>query len=218
MEVARRVGRGELASVRVGFTDSAALSIFPAAVRRHRSAFPEVHLDLVEGATRAHVVSVEDGLLDLAVVRGPVAASAAVASETVYREPLTVALHASHPLAGRRRIALGELRGEPFVLFPHPLAPEFHEWIVGLCVAKGFVPRVEYEGAEYQTILSLVAAGLGLSLVPTSVRTIGPADVRFRPLADTPDTAEIAVVYRPDRVFPAMAAFLDTLRGAAETP
>ena len=212
LETARRVGRGELASVRVGFTDSAALSIFPAAVRRHRRAFPEVRLDMVEGPTRAHVQAVEDAHLDLAVVRGPIAPSPGVAAEAVFREPLVVALHASHPLAARRRIALEALRGEPMVLFPRHLPPEFHDWITRLCMEKGFVPEAAHNGAEYQTILSLVAADVGVSLVPASVRSIAPPDVRFRPLADCAETAEIAVVYRPDRAFPAMSAFLQTLR------
>jgi DNA-binding transcriptional LysR family regulator len=212
VEAARRVGRGELASVRVGFADSAALSIFPEAVRLHRRAYPDVHLQLVDGPTRAHVQAVEDRLLDLAVVRGPVAPPPGVVSETVFREPLVAALHASHPLASTRRIALGALRGEPMVLFPRHLAPEFHDWIMRLCLEKGFVPRVEHEGAEYQTILSLVAADVGVSLVPASVRSIGRPDVRFRPLRDCAETAEIAVVYRTDRLYGAMSSFLDTLR------
>ncbi len=219
LEVARRVGRGELASVRVGFTDSAAVSIFPAAVRKHRRAFPEVHLDMVEGLTRAHVQGVEDNLLDLGVVRGPVAPSPGVVVETVFREPLVAAIPASHPLASAGGIELGALRGEPMVLFPRPLAPEFHDWITRLCMEKGFVPRVVHNGAEYQTILSLVAAEVGISLVPASVQRVGPAEVSFQPLLDCNETAEIAVVYRPDRLFPAMEAFLATLRGIhAELP
>ena len=100
------------------------------------------------------------------------------------------------------------------VLFPRHLAPEFHDWITRLCMEKGFVPRVEHVASEYQTILSLVAADVGVSLVPASVRAIGPPDVRFRPLLDCAETAEIAVVYRRDRAFSAMAAFLETVRGS----
>lgn len=213
LEEARRVGRGEVASVRVGFTDSAALSIFPAAVRKHRRAFPEVHLEMLEGPTRTHVQAVEDTLLDVALVRGPIAPSPGVMVETVFREPLVVALHASHRLSACPSVALGALRDEPMVLFPRHLAPAFHDWITRLCMEKGFVPGVAHNGAEYQTILSLVAADLGVSLVPASVRSIAPPDVRFRPLLDCSETAEIAMVYRPDRVFAAMSAFLETLRG-----
>lgn len=212
VEVARRVGRGELATVRVGFADSAALSIFPAAVRRHRRAYPEVHLQLVDGPTRAHVQAVEDGVLDLAVVRGPIAPTPAFAAETVFREPLVAAMHASHALAANTTVPLAALADEPMVLFPRHLAPEFHGWIIRLCMEKGFVPRVAYEGAEYQTILSLVAADVGVSLVPASVRSIGRPDVRFRPLADCAETAEIAVVYRGDRLSGAMRSLLQTLR------
>ena len=215
VELARRVGRGEIASIRVGFTDSAALSVFPAAVRRHRRAFPAVHLDLVEGATHTHVEAVEDHRLDLAVVRGPVTAAPGVSVETVFREPLTVAVHTDHPLAARPDVALAALREEPMVLFPRALAPAFHDWITRLCAERGFIPRVAYNGAEYQTILSLVAAGLGVSLVPASVRSIGRSDVRLLPLRDCAETAEIAVVYRATRAFPAMMAFIATLRDAA---
>ncbi len=98
------------------------------------------------------------------------------------------------------------------VLFPRALAPAFHDWITRLCAERGFTPQIAYTGAEYQTILSLVAAGLGVSLVPASVGCIGSAEVRFRPLRDCAETAEIAVVYRPARAFPAMTTFVETLR------
>lgn len=97
------------------------------------------------------------------MVRGPVDASPGVVAETVFRVPLVVAMHAGHPLAARRHIPLAALRDEPIVLFPRHLAPEFHDWITRLCMEKGFVPRVAHEGAEYQTILSLVAAEVAMT-------------------------------------------------------
>ncbi len=164
---------------------------------------------LTEPCLRA---AVEDGTVDLAVVRGPISASPGVVAESVYREPLVVAAYAAHPLAVSERVPLGTLRGEPMVLFHRHLAPEFHDWLTRLCMDAGFVPVVAHNGAEYQTILSLVAAEVGISLVPASVRSIAPSGVRFLPLADCEETAEIDVVYRPDRMFGALAAFLQTLR------
>jgi DNA-binding transcriptional LysR family regulator len=208
---ARRAGAGETDALRVAYTDSAALSVLPSAIQRFRSAMPTVHLDLVEGSTAAQIDAVGRDLVDLAVVRGPVV-QPALRTEVVLREPFLLALPDPHPLTARARVELAALGGEPMVLFPRHLAPDFHDTISAMCRAAGFTPLVAYEGAEYQTILSLVAAGLGVSLVPRSVGNLQRRGVVYRELPDAPPRAEIAAVCRAENWSLPLESMLESLR------
>jgi DNA-binding transcriptional LysR family regulator len=174
---------------------------------------PTVHLDLVEGSTAAQVDAVVRDLVDLAVVRGPVV-QPALRTEVVLREPFLLALPESHPLCERQTVELAVLGAESMVLFPRHLAPDFHDTISAMCRAAGFTPLVAYEGAEYQTILSLVAAGLGVSLVPRSVANLQRSGVVYRVITDAPPRAEIAAVYRAENWSRPLETMLWALRTA----
>jgi DNA-binding transcriptional LysR family regulator len=210
---ARRAEAGETDALRVAYTDSAALSVLPSAIQGFRSAMPTVHLDLVEGSTAAQVDAVVRDLVDLAVVRGPVV-QPALRTEVVLREPFLLALPESHPLCERQTVELAVLGAESMVLFPRHLAPDFHDTISAMCRAAGFTPLVAYEGAEYQTILSLVAAGLGVSLVPRSVANLQRSGVVYRVITDAPPRAEIAAVYRAENWSRPLETMLWALRTA----
>ena len=213
---ARRAATGETGALRVGYTDSAALSVLPDAVRRFRDAWPSVHLDLTEGSTAAQIDAVVRDRVDLALVRGPIV-QPALRVDVVLRESFLLALPEQHPLAGLAEIELRAVAAEPMVLFPRHLAPEFHDTITAMCRAAGFTPRIGYEGAEYQTILSLVAAGLGVSLVPRSVGNLRRRGVEYRPIPDAPPHAEIAAVYRAENGSRARDAMLDALRSVSDS-
>ena len=208
---ARRAATGETDTLRVAYTDSAALSVLPRAIRRFRSALPSVHLDLVEGSTAAQIDAVARELADLALVRGPVK-QPALRTEVVLREPFLVALPSQHPLSQLDSVELGVIGAEPMVLFPRHLAPDFHDTISAMCRAAGFTPLVAYEGAEYQTILSLVAAGLGVSLVPRSVANLRRRGVVYRAIPDAPPRAEIAAVYRAENWSRPLETMMSVLR------
>ena len=213
---AQRAGRGEVDALRVGFTDSAALAGLPEIVRSFRAAYPKVHLDLIEGTSQAQVDAVEQDVLDVALVRGPVTSTGARA-EIVRREPFIVLLPSGHRLARRRTVDIRALEDQAFVLFPRALAPPFYDLIVGLCRGVGFEPRVDHECAEYQTMLSLVAAGVGLTIVPASVSNLRRVGVDFRPLRGVRASAELALVYRPQRWSQPLEAFRATARRIAPT-
>ena len=208
---ARRAATGETDALRVAYTDSAALSVLPSVIRRFRQALPSVHLDLVEGSTAAQVDAVARDLVDLALVRGPIV-QPSLRTEVVLREPFLVALPEQHPLGRLETIELRTLGAEQMVLFPRHLAPDFHDTISAMCRAAGFTPLVAYEGAEYQTILSLVAAGLGVSLVPRSVENLQRRGVVYRAIHDAPPRAEIAAVYRDESWSRPLEVMLDLLR------
>ncbi len=210
-EAARRAGRGELETLRIGFTDSAALSVLPEIVRRFRAARPDVHLELSEGSTQAQLAALDRSAVDAAIVRGPVP-NPLLRTETLLRESFVVAAPSDHHLARKRSTTLAALGGESFVLFPRHLAPEFHDQLIAMCVKAGFSPEVRAEGAEYQTILSLVAAGVGLSLVPASVKNLGRAGVAFVALSDSRTKASVVLAVRRDHGSSGLRQFVDVAK------
>jgi DNA-binding transcriptional LysR family regulator len=210
-EVARRASRGEIGRLTVGFISTAAYAVVPEVLRVFRERYPGVELGLRELTPADQLREFEEGRLDIGFLRPPVDEGSLVV-ETVMREPLVAALPEGHPLSGRSEVPLRELARERFVLFPRAVAPGFYDEIVALCRDSGFSPRVAQEATQQQTIVSLVAGGVGVALVPASVRNLRRLGVRYAELEERTPTAEIAVAWRRDDDSPVVAAFLEVVR------
>ncbi len=177
----RRVARGQAGLLRVGVPPSVMLTGLPDAVRRFRERYPEVSFTLrelatskIEEAVRAREVDV--GFLREAQPGGP------LQSAPFLRESLVVVLPAAHRLASERTIALKRLRQERFVFFPARLGPAFHKRLVEACVSAGFSPNIVQEATQWQTVVSFVAAGMGVSLAPECVSKFRRPGVVYRAL------------------------------------
>lgn len=212
-DAARRASSGEVQTLRVGFTDSAALSVLPAIVRRFSRDHPEVRLELTEDATQAQLDAVEKERVDVALVRGPLSAKS-LRTVVLLREPFIIALPAAHPLTNHRTLSLQAVAKEPIVMFPRHLAPQFHDTVVGVFRRARLSLNVVQEAAEYQTITSLVAAGLGISIVPESVANLGRKGVVYRPLRGVTPRAQVVAAFRADHGSPPLDKFLGAARGA----
>ena len=212
-DAARRASSGEVQTLRVGFTDSAALSVLPAIVRRFSRDHPDVRLELTEDATQAQLDAVEKERVDVALVRGPLSAKL-LRTVVLLREPFIVALPAGHPLANHRSLSVQVVAQEPIVLFPRHLAPEFHDTVVGMFRRARLHLNVAHEAAEYQTMTSLVAAGLGISIVPESVANLGRKGVVYRTLKGVTARAQVVAAFRADHGSPPLDKFLGAARGA----
>jgi DNA-binding transcriptional LysR family regulator len=210
VEAARRAGAGTTGLVRLGFVGSAAYPIVPDVVRAFRAAHPEVEVRLRELSTSEQLEALAAGALDVGFARTPLD-ERALELEPLATEPILAALPEGHRLAARRRLRLLELAAEPFVMFPRAHAPGFYDYLVNLVAATGTAPRIVQEAREMQTIVSLVAAGLGVTLVPASVQALGLRGAVYRPLHGSPRT-ELAVVRPRGYVEPAVAAFLAIAR------
>ena len=209
VDQARRADRGEVGKIRVGYVSSVAYSGLPEVLRAFRLKYPEVSIGLHEMPPAAQVKGLRDGEIDVGFVRAPMEESA-LESEVVRREPLVAALPASHRLASSRRIELSSLAREPFILFPRWRGPGFFDYIVGLCRAAGFSPSIAYEAAQLD-ILSLVAAGLGVSIVPSSIRAVRRAGIVFRPIVGNP-RADLLVAWRAPEPSPVVREFVALVR------
>lgn len=184
-EVVRRAARGETGRLAIGFTSSAALHPFvPATLRAFREELPAVAVTLEEAGTGELIDALLKGQLDAAFVRTPIPELPDLVVDDVLREPMIAALPAGHPLAGKtgRALPLARLAAEPFILYRRPTGPGLYDAIVAACRDAGFSPRVVQEAPRLTATLSLVAAGLGLSIVPASLRSLNISAVAYRAL------------------------------------
>jgi DNA-binding transcriptional LysR family regulator len=213
-QAARRAARGEVGQLTVGFIGAASYSVLPGIVQAFRARYPSVELVLHEMTTAEQLAALRDGQLGAGLVRPPVA-DPVLAATTVLREPLVVALPAAHPLAAQRRVAVAALAGEPWVLFPRRLAADLYDQILALCEGAGFRPRLAQEAVQMQTVVRLVGAGVGVSLVPRSAESLHSAGVAYRPLRGAAAEVEMAVAWRRDEESALLRQFLDVARATA---
>ena len=212
-EDARRAARGEFGRLAVGFTGSATYALLPSVAAALRRSLPGVMLDLRgELLTPAQVEGLLDGTLDLGLLRPPVR-ERDLAVEVVRSEPLVAVLPEAHPLAAADAVPLEQLAGEPFVVYPSHFRSVVHDAVEETCAAHGFHPRVALEVSETATLVSFVAAGLGVSLVPESVEHMTVHGAVYRPLArEAAAAVELAVAWRRDDDTPVLQRALDVIR------
>jgi len=217
-ERARDVARGSLGSLSIGFVGSAMFSpTLPDILREFRAGHPDVELVLRELPTVAQLNALVRGELDLGVIRGPIEETEIdpqLEFLTIQRENLVAALPSDHPLASRRRLRAESLRGETFVILERRDAPGLFAGLASAMGDAGGVPDDVLEVAEMQTIISLVAGGFGVSLVPASVGQVDRSGVAFRPLAGPTPTIELSLAWRSGGDSPVRNAFIAAARPA----
>ncbi len=209
---ARRAARGEYGRLAIGFTGSCTYAMLPALAAAMRQELPGVVLDLQgELLTPAQVARLVDGRLDLGLLRPPVN-ERGLSTEVLQSEPLLAVLPDSHPLAASEAIALELLEGEPFITYPSHFRSVVHDAVEDACAAHGFEPVAAHEVSETATLVSFVAAGLGVSLVPASVRNMTVQGAVYRPLVRDTTRVELAVAWRRGDDRPVLARALDVIR------
>ncbi|MCJ0762605.1 LysR family transcriptional regulator [Variovorax terrae] len=216
-----RLARGEEGLLNVGFTSSAAAHVFtPAALRACRREHPGIALALSECNAAEITESVAASRLHCGLLRVPVARPAGLAFQTLLREPVVVALPIDHPLAGRpgtrRPLSLRDLAGEKLILVRRPGAPGLYGNLLALFEEKGLRPQVAAEVERMMTNLNLVAAGVGVSVVPASMQGQHPHAIVYRALAESARLdAPLTLVYREADCAGPTASFLALMRRIA---
>jgi DNA-binding transcriptional LysR family regulator len=209
----RQLGRGELGTLQVGFAPSTLFSPLPAAVRRFRERFPGVRVRLQEIFPPEVPEALRAGRLDVALLREP-APEDGLATLPVLVERFVAGVPTDHPLAGRTSIPVGALRDEPFVLFPRAIAPGQYRRIQALCRVARFEPRVVQEAEEWHTIISLVEAGMGVSLIPPSFQGRRAGGLRYIALTGKPVHTTTAACFLAAGRSRIADAFLEVLAAA----
>lgn len=199
---ARRAYRGEIGQLTLGFVGSAAYRVLPHLLRTFRATHPDVTLRLSAMTTKEQLAALSERRIDLGLLRLPVE-DAGLAWHVVASEPLMAVLPAHHLLATLAQIPLGALASEPFILYPRADSPAIRDTIIALCHKAGFSPNIIQETGEMQTIVGLVAGGIGNALVIAPEGYRGTGDVVFKALAgDDIPTWDMALTWRSDSEWP----------------
>lgn len=187
-----RAARGETGRLAVGFTSSAALHPFvPGVLRMFRQQVPGVAVALEEAGTGELMDALLQERLDAAFVRSPLHGSQGLQAVPILEEPMLLALPAGHALARplRRPVPLPQLASEDFVLYRRRVGQGLYDAILKACLEAGFSPRVVQEAPRMTATLSLVSAGLGLSIVPASMQRLRSDGIAYRTLSQCPGLA-----------------------------
>ena len=210
--IARRVSLGGSERLRVGVAIWTDLRQIFAVVKRLDESHPTIRVDLRSMSVPLQIAALKAGLIDIGFIRAA-SLEPVLNSELLVAEPFVVALPKNHRLAPRERIALSALAKEPFIMGPHDSMPVFYDLTLKLCRDAGFVPRVRDEVDYPSMVLGFVATGIGIALVPASIRMIQSTGVVFRSLDPSPPILETSVAWRRDNMSQSLNAFLQLVRG-----
>ena len=205
----RSIGEGSRGLLRVGFTGTSAFTQLAPLSRAVRSALPAVVLEVqTDLLTPAQVERLLDGRIDLGVLRGPVA-EAGIATRSLQQEPLVLALPADHRLASRPALTVADVAGDGFVAYADTRSV-VNDAMLSSCRRAGFSPDVTHRAPGTAALLALVAAHLGVALVPASVRAMQLDGVAFRDVAGAA-TIDLSLAWRGDEPSPLVTSALDVL-------
>ncbi|MBS0321832.1 MAG: LysR family transcriptional regulator [Proteobacteria bacterium] len=213
-EGARHLADGDVGTLAVGFVSMSVFGVLPDIVQAFHRARPGVTLTLRESMSDAMPGALRSGELDVGLaLPGP--ADVTVDYSPLTWEPLVAALPATRRWPAR--VGLASLAAEPFLLFPRAAGAWLYDAIVGFCRRAGFAPRIDQEAVQMQTIVSLVAAGMGVALVPASLHRMRRTGVVYRPLVEKSPAVEVGLVQRARDDSPLVQAFVADARTVART-
>ncbi len=193
----QRTARGETGRLNLGFTSSAHFNaLLPLTIRDFSRRYPEVELLLEEGNTHALLQGVEAGTLDVAFTHSRSREGMPLNVLPVRVEPLVAVLPVAHRHAGDDAVRLSALSTDTFIMKRRSVGPELHRTVVEACRSVGFEPRLGREAPQLATVISFVAAELGIALVPASMQQVRAPGVIYRPIGDVEASITLCLVWR----------------------
>ncbi len=186
---------GECGTLHVGFVSSASIQVLPQLVRIFEERFPAIRLDLRNWITADQVRALSQGDLDAGILRLPIA-DPGVKTLFVHQEPFCVLLPSRHPLRSKASLTITDLRGQKQIVYSRSGAPGFHDQVMGILVTGGNSVDVVQEASDMYSICALVAAGLGVAVVPATVGSRKLGNIVVRPLRGTYQKAQLGFAVR----------------------
>lgn len=197
MKAAQRGARGELGALRIGMTGSAIFNpAVPAAIRSFRRAYPAVELTLEESNTTRLGAGIRDGDFDTAFLRPGSVGSEGLMFRLVSEESMVAVLPAQHPAAASDAVDLRSLRSDAFVMTPRAVGPTLFDTVVSACRKVGFEPMLGQSAPQISSVVTLVAAELGVSVVPASMAQLQVNGVVYRPIEGKTPVTQLTLAYR----------------------
>jgi DNA-binding transcriptional LysR family regulator len=222
VDTVSRVSRGEQGEIRIGLTTSACFHPFPPqAIRSFRHANPQVTIQFEQDSTPGLIERLQAGRVDAAFIRTAIGQPDGVRVLPLVEEPMVVALPASHPLANRkdhRGLTIRSLAHETFAGYPRAAGAGLYDSVIAACIASGFSPDIAYEAPQIVSTLNLVAAGMGISVVPASMQRLHLDEVVYRPMSGPhKPRGQLNLAVRDDALASPAGAFLALVQKGARS-
>jgi DNA-binding transcriptional LysR family regulator len=216
VDIAQRTARGEIGSLTVGFVIWGTGAFFPGIIRGFRQFHPGVQLLVMEMQSRAQPEALLNGLIDVGFLR-PLEPpyDSRLRSELLYTDPVVAVVPANHRLAGGP-LRLAELAGERFVVCDRNVASNLFDKITSLCAQAGFSPEIAHTSNLVSSVLTLVAAGEGVTLLPSGLQHGRFSDLCFCPLLEPTGGIDLVMAWSPKREGEIQKSFLNFMRSEKE--
>lgn len=211
---ARDVGQGLAGQLQIGFAGTVLYRGLPQVLRDFGAAHPRLRLALRELSSSEQLVELVHDRLDLGFVhttRVPTGFSQILVSS----QPFMACLPSSHPLAKGKRLSLEQLKHDPFAIVTRAVSPDYHDRILAACADAGFEPALVFELRHWLSVVSVIAQGLGVGLVPAALQQAGLPGVVFVPLVQAMAPYDTHCLWRTGRNQVALGAFLQTVQAVA---
>jgi DNA-binding transcriptional LysR family regulator len=210
IHMTQRAAKGQTGSLALGFGGSAAYTFAPSALRKFRDLYPGVELFLHNTPMTAQLDRLREQTIDVGFLMLPVD-DKAFQTRLLLRDPLVVAAPKGHPLTKLRTVGLRDIEPYQLVMFPRSSGFGFFAHIVAIGKKAGVVPTVAQEVAPMESVIGLVAAGVGIAIVPSVAKRLLIAGVEYRSLRESYAVMEFAMAWRKDNTSPVVRAFVDLM-------
>jgi DNA-binding transcriptional LysR family regulator len=208
VHMTQRAAKGQTGSLSLGFGGSAAYTLAPSILRQFRSLHPGVELSLHNLPMTAQMEHLRDETIDIGFVMLPVH-DKRFETKLLMRDPLVVAIPTGHELKSRKTIGLRGIESFDIVSFTRTSGLGFYTHVLAICRKAGFVPVITQEAATMEAVIGLVAAGVGVSVVPSIAKRLRISGVDYIAIRESYAVMEFAMAWRADNTSPVVRAFVE---------
>ncbi|PTI77795.1 LysR family transcriptional regulator [Staphylococcus succinus] len=214
IETVRLVNRGKIGEIVIGFLASAAYDVLPSIIKSYRYHYPSIHVTLKQLTTAEQLKALQDETIDIGIISEPIE-STLFNYEIIRQEPMVVALPSDHSLTRvQRPIMLSDLACESFILTGREENQLHYDKVINSCGAAGFSPHILQETKEMSTLISLVSAGIGIAIVPSSIQSLLQNEVVYREISDSNIKTVTALVWDSKNDSPTVNAFVELVKSS----
>lgn len=209
-EQARRAARGQIGRLKIGYIGSAGYGFIPELVQTYTKHYPDVQVTLREMTVKRQIKAFKTGELDIGFSRPlPETERQNLTAEEIYIDTLIAVVPESHPLAIKKSLHLNQLETDNFVLFKRNEAIGLFDQIISACQTDHFSPKISNQAENMQTVLTEVAAGLGVSVVPSCVKQMYTKGCVFIPIEKQRPSIPTELHYRTEPIDATVQAFVN---------
>lgn len=204
---AARMEKGELGELSIGFTSTTPfMHRVTMSLRQYRETYPEVSIHMHQMNTKQQIAPLVTGRIDMGIMRNTVLPEQ-LDYQLLFKEPFMVAVYEGHPLLEyeKQGIDIQQLANYPLIFFEREVGTALYDEINRLLTSAGIVPKISQEAGEAMTILGLVSAGMGISIITESFTRMKVDGVRYVKLTNIEASSEVWLVYNTRRTLPAVA-------------